>query len=37
VHWTIPSGVSTPLRAIGLGINNRLGLGVVLFLDDVGW
>jgi len=37
VRWTIPRGVSMPLRAIGLGISNRLGLGVLLFLDDVGW
>ena len=37
LEWTIPAGVSTPLQAIGLQINNGGGYSGNVYLDDARW
>jgi mannan endo-1,4-beta-mannosidase len=37
VTWTVPSGVSTPLQAVGIQINDGPGYSGPVYLDDVAW
>jgi mannan endo-1,4-beta-mannosidase len=37
VQWTIPRRLPTPLRELGLAIDNPLGFSGPLFLDNVSW
>ena len=37
VSWTVPSGVTSPLQAVGVQINNGGGYSGPVYLDDVAW
>jgi hypothetical protein len=37
VTWKVPTGISTPLQAVGIQINNGPGYGGPVYLDDVAW
>jgi mannan endo-1,4-beta-mannosidase len=37
VTWTVPAGVSTPLQAVGIQLNDGPGYGGPVYLDDVAW
>ncbi|HEY5196575.1 MAG TPA: cellulase family glycosylhydrolase [Solirubrobacteraceae bacterium] len=35
--WTVPAGISTPLQAIGIQIDDGVGYNGPVYLDDVVW